>query len=48
MCEADTPLYKQPSKGVTSILATQHPNDIPWVDGQVKTGALLALALDGV
>ena len=30
------PLYKQPSKGITSILATQYPKDIPWVDGQIK------------
>ena len=32
MGEVDTPLYKQPSKGITSILATQHPHDIPLVD----------------
>ena len=27
MGEVGTPLYKQPSKGTTSILATQHPKD---------------------
>ena len=32
MYEVDLPLYKQPSKGIISILTTQHPNDIPWVD----------------
>ena len=32
MGEVDTPLYKQPSNGITSILATQHPHDIPLVD----------------
>ena len=28
-----TPLYKQQSNGITSILATQYPKDILWVDG---------------
>ena len=32
MCGVDLPLYKQPSKGITSILATQHLHDIPLVD----------------
>ena len=27
MGEVDTPLYKQPNKGITSILVTQHPKD---------------------
>ena len=27
MDEVDTPLYRQPSKGIASILATQHPKD---------------------
>ena len=31
--EVDPPLYKQPSKGVTSILTTNYPKDLLWVDG---------------
>ena len=33
MDEFGSPLYKQPNKGITYILATQHPKDVPWVDG---------------
>ena len=29
----DTPLHKQPRKGITSILTTQYPKDLLWVDG---------------
>ena len=42
MNKVDTPLHKQPSKRITSILATQHPNDIPWVD-RWKLGHFLLL-----
>ena len=43
--EVHTSLHKQPIKGITSILATQHSKDGPWVDGWKKTGTLPALAL---
>ena len=33
MNEANTPLHNQPSNGITSILATQYPKDIPLVRG---------------
>ena len=29
----DMVLYKEPIKGVTSILVTQYPKDVLWVDG---------------
>jgi hypothetical protein len=49
MDEVDKLLYKQPNKGIISILVTQYPKDEPsWMDGWMKIGTLLALVWDGV
>ena len=33
LSDVASPLYTQPSKGITSILVTQHPKDVQYVDG---------------